>query len=216
VTEVRVRSARREDAGFLAWAMLTAGRGHLERGWYDIAFDLPEDESLDVLSRLVLTSSASWWRYDRFLVAEVDGRPAAALSAFGASEYEGSEAALQEAVADLGWTGDDLAAVWARGSYVFSCTMSTGEDDAEAWTIENVATREAFRGRGLAVRLIEAALERGRQAGFGEAQISFLIGNAPAERAYAKAGFALAEERRHPDFEAAVGAPGLRRFTLAM
>jgi translation initiation factor 4G len=212
MAQVRVRSARREDAGFLAWAMLTAGRGHLERGWYDIAFDLPEDESLDVLSRLVLTTQPSWWRYDRFLVAEADGRPAAALSGFGASEYEGSEAALEEAVADLGWSREDLAAVWARGSYVFSCTMSAEDDGTEAWTIENVATLADFRGHGLAGQLIYAALDRGRRAGFQQAQISFLIGNAPAERAYAKAGFALAEERRHPDFQAAVGAPGLRRF----
>ena len=212
----QVRPARPGDAGFLAWAMLAAGRGHLQRGWYDIAFDLPEDESLDVLSRLVLTRSPSWWRYDRFLVAEADGRPAAALSGFGASEYEGSEAALQEAVADLGWSRDDLAAVWARGAYVFSCTMSVGEDEGEAWTIENVATLEDFRGRGLAGQLIQAALERGRGAGFHEAQISFLIGNQAAERAYAKAGFALAEERRHADFEAAVGSPGLKRFTQAM
>jgi translation initiation factor 4G len=207
-----VRPARREDAGFLAWAMLTAGRGHLQRGWYDIAFDLPEDESLDVLTRLVLTGAPSWWRYDRFLVAEADGRPAAALSGFGASEYEGSEAALEEAVVDLGWSKAELAAVWARGAYVFSCTMG-GQDEGEAWTIENVATLAAFRGRGLAGQLLAAVLEKGRYAGFGQAQISFLIGNTPAERAYAKAGFSLAEERRHPDFQAAIGAPGLRRFT---
>ena len=211
-----VRPARREDAPFLAWAMLTAGRGHLQRGWYDIAFDLPASASLEVLRRLVLTDAPSWWRYDRFLVAEADGQPAAALSGFGSSDYEGSETALQEAVADLGWSQQDLTAVWARGAYVFTCTLGGPDDDAEAWTIENVATRDGFRGRGLAGQLIEAAVEKGRLAGFGQAQISFLIGNAPAERAYAKAGFGLAEERRHPDFEAAVGAPGLKRFSRAL
>ena len=211
-----VRPARPEDAGFLAWAMLTAGRGHLSRGWYDIAFNLPEAQSLDVLSRLVLTKAPSWWRYDRFLVVEADGRLAGALSGFGASEYEGSEAALREAVADLGWSADDLSAVWIRGAYVFSCTMSLGEDEGEAWTIENVATHRDFRGRGVAGLLIAAALERGRQAGFDSAQISFLIGNDAAERAYAKAGFVLAEERRHRDFKAAVGTPGLKRFVQAI
>src|SRR5581483_2111092 len=146
----KVRPARREDAPFLAWAMLTAGRGHLQRGWYDIAFDLPQAACLDVLARLVLTRAASWWRYDRFLVAEAEGRPAAALSGFGATEYEGSEAALAEATAMLGWSADDLAGVWTRGAYVFSCTMGGAESEAEAWTIENVATAPEFRGRGLA------------------------------------------------------------------
>jgi translation initiation factor 4G len=212
-----VRPARREDASFLAWAMLSAGRGHLPRGWYDIAFDLPQDACLHVLARLVLTRAASWWRYDRFLVAEVDGRPAAALSGFGARDYEGSEAALEEATAQLGWSKDDLVAVWARGAYVFSCTTGgESESEGEAWTIENVATVPQYRGRGLAGQLIEAVLRRGRERGFTDAQISFLIGNQPAERAYAKAGFHLADERRHPDFQAAVGAPGLKRFRLQL
>ena len=210
----QVRAARAGDAGFLAWAMLAAGRGHLARGWYDIAFALDEPRCLELLERLALTETSSWWRYDRFWVAEADGRPAAALAAFGSRDYEGSEAALTEAGGALGWGKAELDAVWSRGGYVFSCTMDGS--DAELWTVENVATGPDFRGRGLAGALIEAALDRGRAAGFPEAQISFFIGNESAERAYAKAGFALAEERRHPDFETAVGAPGLRRFVQAL
>jgi translation initiation factor 4G len=52
----------------------------------------------------------------------------------------------------------------------------------------------------------------GRAQGFTRAQITFLIGNDAAEQAYAGAGFTFDDERRHPDFEAAVGAPGLRRL----
>jgi GNAT superfamily N-acetyltransferase len=213
-TSVRVRPAQVSDAGFLAWAMLAAGRGHLDRGWYDVAFALPEAENLELLRRLALAETQSWWRWDRFLVAETEGRPAAALSAFASSDYEGSEAALQEAGRGLGWGPPELAAVWTRGAYVFTCAGAPSE--GETWVVENVASAPEARGRGLAGALLSAALERGRAAGFGEAQISFFIGNAAAERAYAKAGFALAEERRHPDFEAAVGAPGLRRFVRAI
>jgi translation initiation factor 4G len=39
-----------------------------------------------------------------------------------------------------------------------------------------------------------------------------LIGNDAAERAYAKLGFSVVEEKRHPDFEAATGAPGMQRM----
>jgi translation initiation factor 4G len=211
---LRVRQAGPQDADFLGWVMLSAGRGHLSRGWYDIALGLPDERCLKILARLALTSRPSWWRYDRFLVAEQDGEPAAALAAFGSSEYANSEAVLAEAVAGMGWSEDDLSAVWSRGSYVFSCAMSPLE--GEVWIIENVATRKGFRGRGLAGELIRTAVAKGRAAGFGEAHISFLIGNDPAERAYAKAGFALAEERRHADFEAAVGAPGLRRYAMPL
>ena len=43
--------------------------------------------------------------------------------------------------------------------------------------------------------------------------ISFLIGNDAAELSYARAGFAFAEEKRDPAFEAITGSPGFRRFT---
>ena len=54
--------------------------------------------------------------------------------------------------------------------------------------------------------------ERARGAGYGRVQISFFVGNQAAERAYIKAGFKFAEEKRSPEFQAALGVPGLRRF----
>ena len=205
-----IRQARKQDAPFLAWCILAAGRAHLQRGWYDIALGLDEEGVGHALARLVSTEAPSWWRYDRWLVAEVDGAPAAGLAAFGASAFADSEAAMNEALGGIGWSADQVGQVWLRGAYVFSCTSPP--DDQEAWVIENVACRPEHRGQGLTPALIAHALELGRRQGFADAQISFVIGNEPAERAYAKAGFTLVEERRHPDFEAAVGAPGLKRF----
>jgi translation initiation factor 4G len=208
---VSVRPARPEDAAFLGWVILEAGRAHLPRGWYDIALGLPEADCVRALSRLVLTRTPSFWNYANFLVAEDGGEPAAALCSFSSKTGWGrAEDAMAEAMAPLGWPPDELQAIWTRGAYVFSCAVETPGDP---WIIENVAVRADRRGRGLAGKLIEASLERGRDQGFTSAQITFVIGNLPAERAYARAGFRLFEERRHPDFEAAVGAPGLKRFT---
>jgi translation initiation factor 4G len=206
---VRVRRARAEDAPFLAWAVLAAGRAHLELGWYDVALGGGEAERLEILRRLVL-GQTSWWRYDRWLVAEVDGAPAGALAAFGSGLFDTSETAMAEVLQGLGWPAARIAEVWRRGAYVFTCTM--GPPPSEVWTIENVAVRAEHRGRGVAGALIAKALELGRAQGFDKAQISFVIGNRPAERAYAKAGFRPSGERRHPAFEAAVGAPGLKRW----
>ena len=69
-----------------------------------------------------------------------------------------------------------------------------------------------FRKRGLAGELIRHVLPEGKRLGMREAQITFLIGNDPAERAYANAGFAHAGDRRSAAFEAATGAPGIRRY----
>jgi hypothetical protein len=51
-----------------------------------------------------------------------------------------------------------------------------------------------------------------RNSGPKRAQISFLIGNAPAEAAYRACGFDFAEDKTAHDFEAAMGVPGIRRL----
>ncbi|HXQ24927.1 MAG TPA: GNAT family N-acetyltransferase [Candidatus Acidoferrales bacterium] len=205
-----IRPAKKEDADFLAWAILAAGRSHLQEGWFDIILGRAEADCLDYLRRLTLTPSRSWWHYSRFLVAEADGAPVAALSAFRARDaYPLSQQAMTETAQELGWGAPELQAMWQRGAYIFTCMLET---DDNVWAIENIATLPTHRGRGLAGLLLERAVLEGKRNGARQAQITFLIGNDAAERAYAKAGFTLKDEKRNPDFAAATSAPGLRRY----
>jgi translation initiation factor 4G len=207
---IRIRRAESHDSDLLAWAILTASRSHLEKGWFDLVVDRPEEGCLQYLRRLAVTAAPSWWHYSRFHVAEVDGQPAATLCAFRAGDgYPLSQPAMVEVARSLGLSELEQASMGERGAYLFTCVMESSDD---LWTIENVATLPAHRRRGLAGVLIEHALDEGRQKGFEQAQITFLIGNDAAERTYAKAGFTFAGEKRHHDFAVAVGAPGLRRF----
>jgi translation initiation factor 4G len=59
-------------------------------------------------------------------------------------------------------------------------------------------------------------LDRGRAAGFETAQITYLIGNRPAQRAYERAGFAVVDEKRDTQFEAVFGAPGTARMIRSL
>jgi translation initiation factor 4G len=92
---------------------------------------------------------------------------------------------------------------------VWQCTFDTLEG---AWVIESVATMPQFRRRGLADALMAGILETGRARGHRIAQLTVLIGNVAAQRAYEKAGFRIADEKRHRDFEATLGAPGFMRM----
>ena len=86
-------------------------------------------------------------------------------------------------------------------------------DNAEgAWVIESVATVPEFRRRGIIDALLNEILEKGRGLGFGLGQVGVFIGNTPAQRAYEKCGFRMVDEKRHPDFEAAIGCPGIARL----
>ncbi|MCA1361834.1 GNAT family N-acetyltransferase [Bradyrhizobium sp. IC3069] len=205
-----IRSARPEDAEFIAQTILNSTRGHRPRGWFDVALGWPEAECLAFVARVAVARAVSMWHFSQFLVAEIDGKPAAALCAVpAAGTGPAAWRAVEEVGLSIGLTASELDAIRQRGAYSRACWVQGGEGD---WMIEHVATDPAYRGRGLMQALIAHALDKGRAAGFARATISFLIGNEPAERAYAKAGFVFAEEKRDPNFEAIIGAPGFRMF----
>jgi ribosomal protein S18 acetylase RimI-like enzyme len=209
-----IRPARPEDAGFIARNILAAQRGHLPRGWFDIALDRPEAECLAFVERIATAQRQSWWHSSQFIIAEIEAKPAAALCAMpAAGTVAAARAAIEEVADKTGLNRTELAAIFRRGAYAAGCWVQGGDGD---WLVEHVATLPAHRGRGLVQALIEHALAAGKAAGFRRASISFLIGNEAAERCYAKAGFAFVEEKRDPAFEALTGAPGFRRFERAI
>ncbi len=204
-----IRPATPDDAAFLGWASVMASRSQLARGWFEIVLRRDDAFCFEFAKYLTIAEAVSWWHWSLFLVAEVGGEPAAAMCGFGDdSVYRNSTAAMAEAGGRMGIPQDEQAQFWTRGAFIIS--PATSEDGA--WTIENVATKPRFRNRGVATALMAAELEVARAKGFKRAQVSFFMGNTPAERSYAKAGFAFAEEKTAPDFAAALGIPGVTRF----
>jgi GNAT superfamily N-acetyltransferase len=209
-----IRTGRADDAAFIARTILMAQRGPQPSGWFDIALAQDEPGVLDFIARLAVARPRSWYHVSQFLIAEVDGKPAAALCAMPSCDTRDTmRSALDEVALATGLSDTDLDGIFARGNYARGCWIQGGEAD---WLIEHVASLPAARGRGLVQALIARALSVGKAAGFSRASISFLIGNDAAERCYAKAGFSFAEEKRDGAFEAITGAPGFRRFTRAI
>jgi ribosomal protein S18 acetylase RimI-like enzyme len=209
-SQVAIRPARAGDAGFIARNILASQRGPRPRGWFDVALGWDEPRCLAFVERIATAQEPSWWHVSHFIIAEVEGVPAASLCALRASGIgAASKAAISAAAADCGLGASDAEAILRRGAYARNCWVQGEEGD---WLIEHVATLPDYRGRGLVQALIDHALAAGAQAGFTRASISFLIGNVAAERCYAKAGFVFAEEKRDPAFEAMTGSPGFRRF----
>lgn len=210
VTCTQIRNATQHDADFLGWVILAASRGHLARGWFDIALNLSEDGCLAFARQLSTSEIHSRWHYSRFLIAESPAGPAAALCAFrGADAYLISPAAVAQTAERVGLSRGERTAIWERGAYMFTCTTRPRDD---TWVIESIATRPCHRQRGYTSALLDRALGAAATLGLREAEITVAIGNDAAAHAYEKAGFRWAGERRHPHFEAATGAPGQRRF----
>jgi GNAT superfamily N-acetyltransferase len=206
-----IRQGRADDADFIAHTILLAQRGPRPLGWFDFALAQTEPQVLDFIAKLALAKPRSWYHVSQFLIAEVDGKPAAALCAMPSRETRDTmRSAIEEVALAAGMSGADIL---ARGAYARPCWVQGGEED---WLIEHVASQPSARGSGLIQALIARALSVGLAAGFARASITFVIGNDAAERCYAKAGFAFAEEKRDPAFERLTGSPGFRRFARAI
>ena len=184
-----IRPARPEDADFIAANILSSQRGHRPRGWFDIALDCPEPRCLDFVRRLAVARTRSWWHASQFLIAEAEGRPAAALCALPvAGNFAAAQAAITEVAGDIGLTPPELSAIWRRGAYTDPCWVQGDDSD---WLVEHVACLPSSRGRGLVQALLAHVLSAGKAAGYQRASITFLIGNEPAERCYARSRFCV-------------------------
>lgn len=190
---------------------MLASRGHLRRGVWDLIAGGSEEDCLDYLRRLALSEPVSLCHHSSFLIAEHDGRPAAALCGFDprAGGWQTLGDAMQNVQRAIGWTQADEKASADRTAPVWQCTFDTLQG---AWVVESVATLPEFRRRGLADALMLEILEAGRARGHHLAQLTILIGNIAAQHAYEKAGFTVRDEKRHLDFEAALGAAGFMRM----
>ncbi len=205
----RILEADKDHAAFIAWVSLAAARSHLPRGFWDFFLDANDAECLRYLEVLAGSSRPHPFHYSTFLVAEVDGRPAAALCGFfeeehGFREFGGVMAEVDET---LGRPPEAARVGMARMADFMSVTP---EHPPRAWIVENVATLPAFRRRGLVSQLVGAILERGAARGAPLADIAVFIGNDPAQLAYEKAGFRTVSEKRSAELDRSWGSPGLR------
>ncbi len=210
-----LRRARRDDADFLTWTILTASRSHVARGVWEYLFDFSERTTRRLLAAIVTSERPHWCHWSAFHVAEVDGEPAAALCGFD-PRAEGMhilKPIVETAAARCGIRPADTPGIEARGAVLDSVVPDFADG---VWVVENVATAPAFRRRGLIDRLIQHVLRIGRSRGFARAQIAVFIDNTPAERAYLKNGFEVESETRSARMQAALGFPGLRRLLQAL
>ena len=207
-TDVKIIDAREEHMPFIAWVQLTAFRSHLERGMWDIFIDGSEEDTLRFLEALAKTETKHFGSYQGFIIAEVDGTPAAAMTGYFAADSALEEGVI-EACQAIGKSENDITAGWARTG---TTTLVGTEHAPGAWITENVATKPEFRRRGLVDRLLEEQMERGRAKGATVGDIGVFIGNDNAQRAYEKAGYEVVDEKVHPDFEAVYDCPGVRQL----
>jgi ribosomal protein S18 acetylase RimI-like enzyme len=208
-----IRPAAPADVPLVARVLEMASRGHLARGAWDLVFPDP-GERTRALTRIA-GGEPSWCHRALFHVADFAGVPGAALASFDPAVIGGTDlgGVLGGVFADLGWTDAQRGAAVTRVVPYLRCFPDLPEG---TWIVENVGTLPQARRRGLVAALLEHALEIGRARGYVRAQISCLIGNEPAWKAYEAVGFEVVEERKDPEFETLFGSPGYVRMVAPL
>jgi len=211
----RIVDGTPHHARFVAWVALEAARSHLPRGFWDFYLDGDEATCLHYLETLASTARPHLFHTSAYLIAEVDGRPAAGLCGYFDEElgYTAISAVSPELEARLGWSREQDERGMARNATFFTVVP---EHPPRTWIAENVATLPEFRRRGLVSQLLEAVLKRGDARGAGVADISVFIGNDRAQLAYEKAGFRAVSEKRNAELERTWGTPGIRLLRRAL
>jgi hypothetical protein len=80
--DLRIRNDSANDAEFLAWLILTAGRADVRRGIWDVVLNQPEDECLSFLGLLTVTGAPHLFHYSCYLIAEVEEGPVSGLGGY--------------------------------------------------------------------------------------------------------------------------------------
>ncbi len=206
-----IREATPLDTPFLAWVMQTAARSHRPLGLWDLALPGPDEPRLEAIAEIAVAEPPSFAHYGGFLVAEADDRPVAGLSAYDSAikSMDSFVAAMDTTLKGRGWSAEHRALAATRLAPINTCMP---DSPPGIWVIEWVAAVVEARGRGIAHALLLEILERGRIAGYKKSQIGYVLGNTPAQIAYERVGFETVDEKRHADFEAVFGCPGIARM----
>lgn len=195
--------------------MRTAATSHLPRCVWDVLFGLPSADVDELLRSVCTSQQVHWCHLDRFWIAEVAGRPAAAMTGFdpATAGNPALEREILQRVAEMAMPDESLAALLGRAAALGRATPPNIDG---SWGVENVAVAPEYRGTGIIDELLEHLLATGREAGHREAQVLCLNGNVRAERTWERHGFALTTDYRDRSFETTFGTAGLRLYTRTL
>jgi ribosomal protein S18 acetylase RimI-like enzyme len=124
-------------------------------------------------------------------VAEIAGRPAAAIAAFPAGEIERRARTFLRTTLSRTppWTWPSAVRIFRLGGRI------SPAPPIDSFYIDALATAEPFRRRGAARALLEAAEAQARLVGARSLALETALRNVPAQSLYESFGFVVFEER---------------------
>ena len=146
MSAIKIRQAQKEDAAFLAWLILTAGRAHVKRGIWEVILGSSEKDCLAFLEMVAVTQTPHLFQHTCYLVAEIDGQPVAGLGGYDPNKlgYPALQKALTEVFSQIGLNPDET---------------NRNESPSIFWTVFQMPSKE--HGLSIAWRRSQSIAEKG-------------------------------------------------------
>lgn len=205
-----LRDATPDDVDFVAWVMLAASRSHLQRGIWEYLNDQDEEETLHFLRNAATTQGVHTFHHSLFLIAEVDGEPAAGMCAYDSATQgmDAYAAELPNIAAASNLALDDPEFARRMDVLMSGFVHEPVGPPGPRWVVENVATKPEFRRMGLVSQLLTELFARGKERGFSTTQIGVFIENERARGAYLKAGYDVVATQTSDAWMREIGSSG--------
>lgn len=221
MTTVSFRSAVESDVKpLLGQTIRDSERAHTGRGIWDVAIGEDEDpnKSLACVLEEACLHPDCHFHYSHFLIAEIDGvdggkESVAAGCGFVYPTFSVNKSypAMSSAAQRVrGMSAEESVQMWDK--ITFLSDIFPDYDYDNTWMIECIFVVEKHRKLGVAVQLIDALFDMGRDQQVKECLVVCAIGNKAAYRLYEKAGFECMGEGRSAVAEEALGSPGFHLF----
>lgn len=192
-----IRTAANGDVPFLVEAIVSAEKSNTDRFGLATLFHQSEPDTRRLIAAMLEEEvDGCEFSISSFLMAEVDGKPAAAVAGW----VEGAEDDMPSGLLKANLIGytfptDRVVALREKGPVIHGIQI---EREKGALQIEYVHTDPAYRGNGLAGALIRAHIAR---AGARKAQVQAFSDNRVAIGLYQRLGFSITRTftSTHPD-----------------
>jgi len=191
-TRLNVRRGTPADIPFIAWCNYEASSPAPGFCYWDPLLEGLNTPTIKFIEAMFHAKALAWGDPHDFFIAELDGEPVGGASGFemNPDDYRPlRDAQIPEIAKRLGWDDQTLASFRERYQEIWRDPTDVSIAPAAPWTIECVATKPDFRGKGIAGQILHAILVEGKGQGYKNAGISVTMGNEPAQHVYEKLGF---------------------------
>lgn len=192
---ITIRRATAQDSDLIIEAIIAAEKSNSSLLSYAAIFGMSEEEVAELLKN-ALDEEIEGQEIcaSHFLIAEVDGAPAAACASWIEAK-EGVPSGQLKANILFHLLGKEA---WSKASEKLKAVSETNIERSEGTAqLEAVYTRPEFRGKGLTPMLIEEhfRVHKAEDPSLKKAQVILLKNNTSAVNAYRKAGFVQVAEQ---------------------